>query len=111
MSVSDRIRNCLNQHVGETDAITIGQLYRFVDDGTLTSYGQLRDILHRLRQDGELIASSGRGYFRPASLQEALDYVDRQFRRPARDQFYTARVQRDAAKAKFGQQLELFNAR
>ena len=67
----------------------------------------LRGLIHDARQAGNLIASCEKGYYLPVDLRDALHYVDRQFRIPARDELQTARIQRRRAVEIFGGQLRM----
>ncbi len=104
------ISNILDRHISEPNAISWEDIFTVASialRGERFTMAQVRDCIHDMRQRGELIASSSKGYFRPATLQEALAYVEKQYRGPARDELHTARIQRRAAQEYFGGQLRL----
>ncbi len=68
---------------------------------------ELRELIHDARLLHHLICSSGRGYFIPTTLNEALAFVEDKLRDPARDLMHTARVVRQAAREHFGGQLRM----
>jgi hypothetical protein len=99
----------LMMHQGRDRAISAERLL-----DALRTYGnsingmpELRGLVHDARQDGHLIASCQEGYYLPVDLTDALQYVERQFRIPARDELRTARLQRRRAIELFGQQLRM----
>lgn len=110
MTPQSLILDCLRWHIGESQAISADDLlYMLRSFGSeVHNVSQLRGMIRDLRQAGQLIGSCQRGYFIPDTLAEALAYVEREFRGPARDQLKTARRQREAAKMRFGGQMELF---
>lgn len=110
MNIQDKILFVLDSHKGKDSAINADDLLLAVNTqffSDLRGTPELRAVIREMRQHGDLIASSSNGYYLPNSLQEALEYVELQFRAPSRDQLYTARVQRDAAKVKFGGQMSM----
>jgi hypothetical protein len=108
ITTQEKILSILAQHQGKESAINAEELFRtlkgqyFID---MAGTPDLRAMIREMRQRGELIASCSGGYYVPVSLEEALEYVELQFRAPSRDQLYTARIQREAAKQKFGGQM------
>ncbi len=99
----------MSAHVGEPQALPADDLAASLKrSGHDLTISALRGVIHDMRQRGYLIASSQAGYFIPASLNEALAYVDAQLRVPARDVLQTARRQRQAALEQFGGQMSLF---
>lgn len=109
--IEDTVKSILDNHVGRANSIKARTLFYRVNaahpESPIKSLGQLRDIIHSMRQKGELIASGNDGYFRPETLDEAMEYVDRQLRAPSRDQLMTARIQREAARSRFGGQMRM----
>jgi len=104
------ISRILDQHVGQNSAISWEDLVTEVNlysRDRVISAKEIRDIIHDLRKCRSLICSSANGYFRPATLNEGLEFVQRVYRTPARDELTTARIQREALKEYFGGQLSL----
>ena len=104
------ISNILDQHTGEQNAISlddlINQVNRYSRDH-IFGKSEIRGVVHDLRKNGSLICSSDQGYYRPATLNEGLAFVDRALRTPAKDELVTARIQRAALKEYFGGQLSM----
>lgn len=105
-SVAEEIDAIMVWHPGEKKAITAQDLFSRVRDAgwDVQTVASLRNTIHDMRQAGYLIASGQVGYWLPVTREEAFEYVNEQFRVPARDQLYTARRQRQAAINIFGGQ-------
>jgi hypothetical protein len=108
-SLETIICRILDQHVGEANAISWAI---FCEEVNCHSHDpiqpwEVRDAIHGLRQAANLICSSPKGYYRPATLNEGLEYVNRTYRKPAKDELITARIQREALRQYFGGQLAL----
>ena len=110
------ISRILDQHIGEykdngeINAISWDELVQEVNlysRERVIGAKEIRDVIHDLRKNKSLICSSANGYFRPATLNEGLAFVDRVYRTPAKDELKTARIQREALKERFGGQLSL----
>ena len=108
MSIEDRINQILDNHVGDENAISWMDLHGAISWRDPIDPSELRAIIKSMRKSGSLIASSSRGYSRPKSLKEAMTYIDRQFRNPAKDELKTARIQRKIAREQFGGQMGLW---
>jgi len=108
---ADTILRILANHVGEENSIPMTELLQRVRayHPEVDGLSQLRGIIHDLRQAPHLIGSGPRGYFIPATLDEARRYVEVVFRGPSRDQLVTARRQRQAAVNHFGRQMRMFS--
>lgn len=101
----ERVLDILASHRGKENSIPLSELSGHFEG--LKGW-EMRDLIHEMRQDGILIASSPSGYYLPSTLNEALHYIEIQFRVPSRDQLRTARIQRQAAQRQFGGQFEMF---
>jgi hypothetical protein len=71
------------------------------------SRGEIRGVIHSLRDQGQPICSCPSGYFWPADLQDVLDCVNSVFRGPARDQLRTSMRMKIAGRRLFAGQMEL----
>jgi hypothetical protein len=74
----------MSKHIGQVNAIGMGELYEIVFCKTwnhrINDTRKLRDLVEKLRGEGLPIASStaaqGGGYYQPAAGSELADYLD-----------------------------------
>lgn len=104
-----RLLQVLMMHQGRDRAIPAEQLLSILRTYgcDLTGLPELRGLIHAARQDQHLIASCQDGYYLPVDLPDALQYIEQQFRVPAKDELRTARLQRRRAFELYGQQLPM----
>jgi hypothetical protein len=103
----DQIRLFREQHTGLGNEVSLDRMLDVLAAaGHFPGRAELRGIIREMRQAGELICSNDSGYYWPADLGEALEFV-RQFKEPAGDRMKTARIFKRAAQAEFGQQLRM----
>jgi len=106
MTAKQVVMEILQDYVGEAHPIKARALRSELRKaGHAMSIPDLRGLIHDMRNAEYMIASSQGGYFIPETLAEAKAYVERVFRKPAKDQLLTARRQRWAAINRFGGQL------
>lgn len=105
--ISDRIRLFREQHTGQGSEISLERMLDVLHmEGETLGKAELRSVIRKMRLAGDLICSNDRGYYWPADLREALEFVQ-QFKEPAGDRMRTARIFKRAAKAEFGHQLRM----
>jgi hypothetical protein len=79
-----RLMTELSRHIGQVNAIGMGELYVLVFGETwnhrINDTRKLRDLIEELRDEGVAISSStansGGGYYLPAAGSELADYLD-----------------------------------
>jgi len=112
-TIADAIMDIITDHQGEDNAIdarsllsTLWSIYPPARD-QIHNTRVLLDVIHDMRRNGCVIASSVHGYFKPRNVTEAYVYLDRIFNSRIFDMFATRRAQKNAIVNEYGRQLPM----
>lgn len=111
-SMKKTITNLVRTRVGVDQAIGSESIAGYLRANGFRDVYDLRrkarDVIRELRREGVPICSkSGKGYFWPAKLEDAIETAE-EIAHAARDMQYTASLIKDNARRMFGDQQSLF---
>ena len=78
LELASIIQTCLNNYAGKNNAVTGSKICNAIN--TKTQYTltgvRLRKIINYLRNDGNPICSTSKGYYMPTSPQDVIDTIN-----------------------------------